>query len=255
MILYIVKGRVLPIRAALTFGPIRIQLSDEKSMSPSTNLELTIYANEVTIYYEAEYPRDIYDIKNECLYYCNAMVAQIGFLVGFGYSIEVNQILCRELDINIVYGIDIPCLSERNKGLDLNLLIQKIFSIKGPEVRYLHRCFVDLQLAITHPIDTPFYCYRAIESLRHFCRIRYNLAKEQQQWQKLSELTKKGWDDTKSVKIFANDARHGDHKGFSSEQRAEFFITTWELVDGFIDSVGESSKVDTPEPLTQPSNL
>ena len=168
---------------------------------------------------------------------CNIIVAQIGFFVGYGYSIEINQILCREHQINYVYGIDIPCLVKRNEGRDINILMSKVFSIQGEEIRFLQRCFVDLQLAITHPIDTPFYCYRAIESLRHFCRIRYSLTTEKQQWQKLAELTKKSWDDTKSVKLFANDARHGDHKHFSSDQRAEFFVSTWDLVDAFIDSV------------------
>ncbi len=246
MFLYIIKGRVLPIRASLSFGPVKFHFvnKDEESLASGgteslANIEISIFSNEITVYYDIEFPKDIYDIKNECLNTCNAVVAQIGFLLGYGYSVEINQILCRELNINFVFGIDIPCLAVRNQGRDISLMMKKIFSIEGSETRYLQRCFVDLQLAITHPIDTPFYCYRAIESLRHFCRIRYNLQTEKEQWLKLSELTNKSWNDTKNLKLFANDARHGDHKSFSSQERIDFFDTTWDLVDGFIDSASK----------------
>lgn len=232
---YIIKGRVLPIRAQLSFGPINMSLESLNGESLGA-AEFTIYCNEITIYYDTEKLIDIYDLRNQCLNLSGLIVAQIGYFLGFGYNTEINQILCKEQDINYVFGVDIPCLAVRNKDKNINDFMSKIMSFKGNEVRFIQRCFVDLQLAITHPIDTPFYCYRAIESLRQFCRDRYNIKKESEQWQKLSDITNFSWEHTKSIKEFANHARHGDHRNFNAEQRQEFFTNTWDFVDAFIES-------------------
>ena len=54
MNLYIIKGRVLPLRASLSFGPIRLKLATLSTTLIDVEIELTIYCNEVTIYYETE---------------------------------------------------------------------------------------------------------------------------------------------------------------------------------------------------------
>ena len=233
---YILKGRVLPVRATLSLGELQIQVEQEGNSTPA-EVSASIYSNEVTVYYNTTNEVDIYDLKNICLNLVNGIISAVGYYSGIGWSLEITQVLNRKLDINYVYGADIPCLSKRNDLGKFKEFWEKISSAPPNERLFIDRCFSDLTLAITHPLDTPFYCYRAIESLRHLCAIRYELSKESEQWQKLSELSGKSWDDTKNIKDFANDARHGNHKSFTGSQRESFFTVTWDLVDGFLDSL------------------
>lgn len=233
---YIFKGRVLPVRATLSLGEIQMQVTEGENSTPA-DVAVSIYCNEVTIYYNTTEEVNIYDLRNICLNLVNGIIAAVGYYSGIGWSLEITQVLNRKLNINEVYGADIPCLSKRNDIGKFNEFWEKLSSASSKERVYIDRCFSDLKLAITHPLDTPFYCYRAIESLRHLCAIRYGLSKESDQWQKLSELSGKTWDDTKHIKDFANDARHGNHKNFTDNQRESFFTVTWDLVDGFLDSL------------------
>jgi len=223
---YILKGRVLPARAILSLGgeiPLSIVQGEN---STSAEVAVSIYSNEITIYYNTPDEINIHDLKNICINLVNSIIAAIGYHSGIGWNSEITQILNRKLNINYVYGADIPCLSKRNDIKTFKDFWQKISSVPPNERRFIDRCFSDLQLAITHPLDTPFYCYRAIESLRHLCSIRYELIEERDQWQKLSELSGKTWGDTKLIKDYANDARHGNHKNFTGEQREAFFTVT-----------------------------
>jgi len=205
--------------------------------SSSIKIELSIYSNQLTIYCDVEDEIDIHDLKNLCFDFTSGIVGAIGFYSGIGWIVEISEILNRELKINYVYGADIPCLSSRNDNEKVGVFLKKISKFTGEDRRYMDRCFSDLQLAITHPLDTPFYCYRAIESLRHLCKVKYSVHKESEQWAKLSAISGKSWDNTKLTKSYANDARHGDHRNFTSEERQVFFENTWELVENFINKI------------------
>jgi len=233
---YIFKGTIHPIRATLAIGPIR-QVLETNLSSNHLSIEFSIYSNQLTVYCDSEDELDIHSLRNLCLNVANGIVGAIGFYSGIGWTVEITEVLNRELGINYVYGADIPCLSSRNDNEKISDFFEKTSKFTGSDGRYLERCFSDLQLAITHPLDTPFYCYRAIESLRHLCRVKYSLDNEDQQWAKLSEISGKSWNDTALTKQYANDARHGDHQDFTSEERQVFLENTWALVENFINEI------------------
>jgi hypothetical protein len=233
---YILKGRVLPVRATLSLGELQMQVLEGENKTP-TEVAVSIYSNEVTVYYNTTVEIDIFDLRNICLNLVNGIISAVGYYSGIGWTLEITQVLNRKLSINYVYGADIPCLSKRNDIRKFSEFWQKISFAPPKERIFIDRCFSDLTSAIKHPLDTPFYCYRAIESLRHLCAIRYGLSKESEQWQKLSELSGKTWDDIKHIKDFANNARHGNHKSFTDNERESFFTVTWDLIDGFLDSL------------------
>lgn len=234
---YILKGRVLPIRAQFSLGKeIQAHLTQENS-GMSADVTISVYMNEITIYYDTDVEMDIFDLKNICLNLVNSLIATVGYYSGIGWNSEINQVLNKKLNINLVYGVDIKCLSGRNDIKKFGEFWKELTLIPPIERRFLDRCFSDLQLAITHPIDTPFYCYRAIESLRQLCGLRYELNEEREQWQKLSTMSGKTWDDTKAIKDYANSARHGNHKSFTGDERGSFFTVTWDLIDGFLESL------------------
>jgi len=85
-----------------------------------------------------------------------------------------------------------------------------------------------------HPDDTAFYCFRALESLKYYCRARFKIDSESDQWKKLSEITGAGKDDIKFIREKAFPVRHGDVVGITSDDRVKMFLTTWDIVDAFL---------------------
>ena len=232
---YILKGTVLPVRATLTTEPRKMEVQFGMNISNTAIVEISILCNEISIFVDTEDQIDVLVLRNNCISLLDKIIAPLGYYFGYGYSYELTQIICKSLDVNLVFGINVGCLEHRRDRNLANEFIEKVYRYNEVGEKYIRRCFADLQLAIKHPIDTPFYCYRAIECLKQFCREKYNLSSESDQWKKLSELTNKNWEDTKIVKEFANNARHGDHKDYTSEQSESFFTSTWDLIDAFLE--------------------
>jgi len=61
------------------------------------------------------------------------------------------------------------------------------------------------------PDDTGFYCYRAIEALRQYCIVRYNLdsEKKSEQWRKVREIAGCEEQILHDIKSAADPVRHG----------------------------------------------
>src|SRR5437764_3406318 len=101
----------------------------------------------------------------------------VGYLKGYAYDFEITRVVHQGRKIDYVFGIDVPCIAERGKVVDLQDALSKLRGkTVGPNGLYLHRCFSDLVSSMKHADDTGFYCYRAIESLRHHCAAVHGLA-------------------------------------------------------------------------------
>ena len=165
-------------------------------------------------------------------------VAAIGYLKGYAYEVEIRRVLHPELGI-CVFGIDIPCIAERNESIDLDARIALIREkTTGVEGVLLNRCFNDLVMAMKSPDDTGFYCYRAIESLRQHCIIKFKLNPENKsmQWKKLRDTAQCDENTIRSIKESADPVRHGDVMSITSEDRKTLFLKTWDIVDSCIEN-------------------
>jgi hypothetical protein len=144
------------------------------------------------------------------------------------------------LGIDYVFGIDMPCISERSQSLNLlealTNLRAKTVGKHGP---FLHRCFSDLVSAMKHADDTGFYCYRAIESLRHHCAAVHDLATADKstQWAKFREVAGCTEEVLRDIKVSADPLRHGQPAEATSEQRTKLFSATWQVVDAYLAGV------------------
>jgi hypothetical protein len=124
-----------------------------------------------------------------------------------------------------------------NKGIDLQEALAKLRDkIIGPNGVFLNRCFSDLTASMKHADDTAFYCYRAIESLRHHCAAVHGLsgANKAKQWEKFREVSGCTEDILLQIKSAADPLRHGEALGGRSEDRAKLFTSTWNVVDGYL---------------------
>jgi hypothetical protein len=235
--MYIIKGIVYPERATLSFS-----LPVIKIYHPTTNNEaeinLCITLNQITLYIITDDEWDILDLRNIARQFVMDHLAIIGFIKGYAYDVEIRQILNFEKEIDVVYGINIPCIEQRNEKKDISIELSKLMRYTGGELgMYIKRCLNDLIMSMKFPDDTGFYCYRAIESLKQYCKIMFTLEKEPDQWKKLSEITGYNQSDIKLIKDFAEPCRHGDTINITSDNRAKIFLQTWDIVDSFFNNI------------------
>lgn len=235
MTTYLFLGLVHPERAQLTlncsFGFTHLT-SATKAIA-----RISISLNQIAVWIDTEVAWDIYDLRNVVKSIVSHELEIIGFVKGYAYDVEIRRVLNPAHQIDYVFGVDIPCITERNKDIDLTTRITDIRSkINGPEGVYLHRCFADLVSAMKNADDTGFYCYRAIESLRQHCIIKYGLdpTKKANQWLKLRDIAGCSEDTLREIKESADASRHGEIAAITSEQRKQLFLLTWDVIDGYL---------------------
>jgi hypothetical protein len=235
---YLFEGVVLPERAQLSVQ-FSVQFTHITS-GVTGKADVSVVLNQVAVWVDSEAEWDIFDLRNTVRNLLQNELAVIGYLEGYAYDLEITRVLNRTLGIDYVFGIDIPCIAERNKAIDkherLTLIRQKS---SGREGVLLHRCFNDLAMAMKSPEDTGFYCYRAIESLRQHCIMKFSFPpdKKAEQWQKLREVAECDESTIRDIKAAADPVRHGDISSITSQDREALFTKTWNVVDGYIQNV------------------
>jgi hypothetical protein len=187
---YIFYGVVLPERAqlSLSFGlKFSHLLTGVRAVA-----QVNIVLNQVAVWVDSEHNWEVHDLRNVVKNIIQTHLAIIGYLKGYAYDLELTRVLSKERGVDWVFGIDIPCITNRNQSDDLNeeLLRVRTKTI-GEHGLYLNRCFNDLVSAMKHADDTGFYCYRAVESLRHHFASMSGLKEtsKAQQWQKFREIS------------------------------------------------------------------
>lgn len=242
---YIIIGKILPERAPISIVLPEIKFSPIVCKESINNAKLSILNNQVYILYSTNIEEiGLHDIRNIAKQLIADKLSIIGYLLGYAYEIELTRIINIERNIDHVFGIDIPCLADRSKSQapeafkDQVNRINSIISKQNSLSIYIYRCLNDLKQSMVNPDDTGFYCYRAIESLKQYCKYKYGIESEKDQWAKLSELTGYDSDKIQFIKEKADPVRHGDLSVITDDNRVKIFNDTWDIVDGFFQSVG-----------------
>lgn len=232
---YIFQGVVLPERAQLT---LQFELGFEHlSSGVKATAKVSILLNQVVVWIETDHDWDIFDLRNVVANIVRSQLQIIGYLKGYAYDFELTRVLKQEPPTDYVFGIDIPCLTERGKDVDFPEAFAKVRKkTTGRNGVYLNRCFGDLVSAMKHADDTGFYCYRAIEALRHHCAVVHSIAHESKaaQWQKFREIARCKEETLREIKAAADPVRHGDVVGSTAADRQRLFTITWDTVDSYI---------------------
>jgi hypothetical protein len=235
---YVFFGVVLPERAQISLG-FGLTLSHVTTGKICT-AKVSIRLNQVVVWVESEHEWDIYDLRNIVKNLLQTNLAMVGYLKGYAYDVDVTRVICQSRHVDQVFGIDIPCISERNKSLDLQVELNKLLDKNnGQNVVFLHRCFNDLVSSMKDADDTGFYCYRAIESLRHHCAATHGLSSDtkSKQWEKFREVAACDEQALDAIKSAAVAVRHGEVVKISSSDRSTLFTKTWDIVDGYLKNI------------------
>jgi len=201
---------------------------------------MSIVLNQVAIWVETDHDWDIFDLRNVVKNFIQDQLAMLGYIKGYVYDFEVTRVLSQSRSIDYVFGIDIPCISERGPEADLPVAMEKLSKkMSGPTGVLISRCFKDLASSMKYADDTGFYCYRAIESLRHHCASAHGLseAEKPRQWGKFREVSGCSEGDIRFIKSAADPLRHGEIANASSINRERILKITWDIVDGYINCI------------------
>ena len=179
---YLLTGKVLPERAQISFSitGVHLQIGDEE-----IGIGVNIFFNQVAVHISTTREWDIFDLRNLMKTFLLNQLATVGYLKGYAYEMEITRIYSQEFNVDYVFGIEIPCLEQRGKSIDLTVALPDLLKKTSVHLGvFVNRCLTDLALSMKHADDTAFYCYRAIESLKQHCAIRTNLqsTKDAEQW-------------------------------------------------------------------------
>jgi hypothetical protein len=232
---YLLYGLVLPERAQLSLQ-CDLEFS-HLSTGAIGNVRLNIILNQVAIWIESDHEWDIFTLRNVAKNIVQTQLAIVGFVKGLAYDCEVTRILNRGLGIDYVFGIDTPVIANRRTDADLSEAVAAVRAhTAGPLGILVSRCLADLVSAMRNADDTGFYCYRAIESLRHHCAAQFGLqdAGKASQWQKFRDVSGSSEESIRVIKTAADPLRHGEVIADSSDERAELLAATWDIVEGYL---------------------
>jgi len=198
---------------------------------------VSIILNQVAVWIDSPVEWDIYDLRNVVLTILQNELSAIGYLKGLAYDVEIRRVLNPLLGVDCVFGIEMPCIAERNKAIVLDNAISTIRKkLTEPLGVYLHLCLTDLKSAMKEPNDTSFFCYRAIESLRQHCVAKFSLNPKNKDahWEKFREIAKCDRTAIMMIKASADAPRHGDVAAMTADERVKLLTTTWDIVDAYL---------------------
>lgn len=230
---YLFYGKILPERAqiSLSFG-----LGFSHFTSGDTGkAEVSIVLNQLSVIVRTEKEWDIFDLRNVVRHIVQTNLAMIGYLKGCAYDLEITRVLNSAIGIDYVFGIDVPVIAKPRESIDLGNELKKLRpKTVGKNGVFLNRCFNDLVSAMRDADDTGFYCYRAVEALRHHCANVHDISGKNAQWEKLREISGVDEPTIRTLENSAQSIRHGGVSGLTQHDRGNLLKITWEIVDAYI---------------------
>lgn len=225
---YILTGTLHPERATFSGSATPIEISFE-----GVGLKFTILNNQISAHVSLHNFSDNQNtLKNRVTNFINAFVNLVALNIACPYSAEIISITNCETGIQNVYSIYEPIFDNDDFTDDAPLRSVElstehiILSVKDV---VLQRAMSDFKSALALPNDTSFYCFRAIESLRH-----HFAGDKSSQWEKMRESLKIDKLKISAIQDYADALRHGQSIPQNWEQRKADLITTHEIIKRYI---------------------
>jgi hypothetical protein len=154
----------------------------------------------------------------------------IGYL--FGGSFDVEMISARNMisGDTIVFGITIPILRSRRDGQPILPSEMFVAVSASAETQAVLAYFRE---AIRSPIDTGFFCYRAIEGMLHSV-VQIRKQATGTHWRQFRDTLNVAQSALNYVKQHSDLPRHGRLSAITDEQRAQVFSITDEVIRRYL---------------------
>ncbi|MDN8617852.1 hypothetical protein [Variovorax ginsengisoli] len=231
---YIFYGVVLPERATLNLH-FKTKTALSTRLNSMISSKVDILLNQIVVWVDVEEVWNVLHLKHAVAQQISNYLAMITFLTGYAYEFHLTRVLNRGLEVDQVFGIDMPAIAAIRQGIDIETEGVALRELTvGLEGVYIQRCLADLVQAIRHPGDAAFYCYRAIEALRIHCAVWHNLKGDKAvQWEHFKDFSGCNVDHLKEIKMGADGPRHGDVLSVAPLDQSDVLTKAWALVDGY----------------------
>jgi hypothetical protein len=121
------------------------------------------------------------------------------------------------------------------QGRDARVSLEEIWTACQSDAGLnLRSSLNDLRMALRNHTDGPFYCYRAIETIRHDIGRRHGLKDKKQQWERTRAVLAVSEDDIGVVKALADALRHGEPLRYTGQQWRQVISITWNVVEAYM---------------------
>lgn len=233
---YVFTGNVLPERAPITFqfsvGFRHFHSGVEGAA------RVSIVLNQLAVHVDTEHEWDIFDLRNVVLSLVQGQLAMVGYLLGYAYEVQVARVISLGRGIDYVFGIEVPCVSGRCAPERIEESLAELRKLSsGENGIFISRCFEDLRLAMKNADDTAFYCYRALESLRHHCAVLSGQpgAEKKIQWELFRKVAACEESSIRAIKSESDPLRHGAINA-NHIDRSSILTLTWDIVGAYVNN-------------------
>jgi hypothetical protein len=239
-------GRILPERVPITWpGPL--SGSAESGLGFAFDYRVVIHHSQIVIDLEIEKDApDLATLRNTAAEIVRAIADLISYQTACGYEVEIVSAVCHETDEWEVFGINIRMLAAQRKvqgtlAMEADLLIAVTSSAAAQVV------LANFRAAMRVPVDTGFFCYRAIEAMMQSMKSTPG-EKDGSAWDRLREKLCIDRTAIDEVKKHADVPRHGNPSAITDAERAAVFALTDEMIRRFLQFLVRGEKSNRPRP-------
>lgn len=233
---YVFYGRVIPERALISISEIPFSILQTDDV-PTGTLYIEVVLSQIAGRFIADTEvRNIFTLRNLVEDAAREILDVAGYCNGYGYDVEIVQMVRPNTPEKQVFGIDVPVLKGvvEAAGIQITDLLRLL---ARPDGHFLRHALADAREAIKSPRDTGFFCYRAIESLKNACATRNAIHDLAKGWEAFRTEYLVDREDIMEVKRSADAVRHADLRRVSSlsdQDRASLFTKTWRIINAYI---------------------
>jgi hypothetical protein len=230
--IFIFTGRVIPERAGISIGPVSFQVGAGADL-PQSTLYIEILLSQVHARLVCPSPPlNIFSARNVVVDAVRSLLDVGGFIGGRGIDAEILQVTAADGTHNRVFDQEIPALVglASARGLTHDHLFHLM---SKPDSWHIRRALSDFREATSNPVDTGFFCYRAIETLMQYHASSMPEATSKRvKWDAFREHYGIDRADIDYIKGFADPVRHGDGLSvieITDANRESTFRRAWQI--------------------------
>ena len=173
-------------------------------------------------------PPDISTLRNCVEASIRSEMDLIGYLFGGSFDVEMLGARNTQTGASVVFGITIPALSDKREYSGALTIPGELLVAVGASVQ-TQAALAYFREAVRIPVDTGFFCYRAIEALlRAVVDVQGDVSGAN--WAAFRSTLRIARDAVMFVKSHSDLPRHGAVSSISDEQRAKVLRITDETI-------------------------
>lgn len=232
MAIYTFEGRVLPERVSFSLQEELSGWGRTDAGAVPLTWKLSIRCSQIRFTLDSREPNtDVFTLRNGVQEAIRLVLDSYGYSKGWAFGLEITT--CTDPEgRHHVFGVNIPCLEGPDvpRNLDFNEIVT-VCSASQP----FRLALADARSGMQDAGNSGFYCYRAIESLRHhFLREGERPYEDRAvHWQRLNDALniRRTWTDP--ISRFRHPRAHGEMAGITDADRQMVFMRTWAVLDRF----------------------